>query len=135
MPGNPFRERARNRLATVAAKREEKCAETILALLQREAEDRAADRQSEREHRRATTPKPLRNPHLGTHLSLPTTRSLMANPPLAPKIMRFCVPANTGERAVSPRRISAKLTEVQSLAVTSDLGSEPLVSVPAAAPP
>ena len=50
-------------------------------------------------HQRSRT---LRNPHLDTHLLLPTTRSPMPNPPnppLAPKITRFCIPANRSNTA------------------------------------
>jgi hypothetical protein len=46
-----------------------------------------------KEHHRR--PQTLRTPHLDTHCLLPTTRSPMPNLPLALKIMRFRVPANT----------------------------------------
>lgn len=53
MPDNPFREKEKSRLAAEAAKREEKRAEATLSLLEKEAERRAIDRESEQEHRRA----------------------------------------------------------------------------------
>ena len=92
-------------------------------------------------HGMSTTidPKSLRNPHLdatsGCHLLLPTIGSLMPIPFPAPLIMRFCILTNTGERADSAGRVTAKLTEVQFLAITSDRASEPLVRLPAASPP